>query len=70
MPQMSDTLTVPALTKEDILKCQSKWVSLIKTITKTYQEKGNYVSATTEPRSSLCQLRQADVDLDAGIVII
>ena len=70
MPQMSDARTVPALTKEDILKCQSKWVSLIKMITKTYQEKGNFVSATTEPRSSLCQLRQADVDLDAGIVII
>jgi hypothetical protein len=47
---MSD---LAALTKEEVLECQSKWAGAIKSITKTYQEKGDFVAAAAEAAGEL-----------------
>jgi hypothetical protein len=42
------TLTIP-----DVLECQSKWASAIKTISKSYLDKGDFVGAAAEAAGEL-----------------
>eukprot|EP00976_Prorocentrum_cordatum_P115317 1195990-Prorocentrum_minimum.AAC.1 len=53
------TLQVPRfttardVTEADVLECQAKWANAIKTISKTYLEKGDYIGAAGEAAGEL-----------------
>ena len=49
---MSDSLPAP-LTEEEVLECQSNWAGAIKSITKAYQEEGDFVAAAAEAAGEL-----------------
>ena len=41
------------LTEAEVLECQANWASAIKTITKTYQDKGDFVQAASDAAGEL-----------------
>ena len=44
---------VAEITEAEVLECQAKWGSAIKTISKTYLEKGDYVGAAGSAAAEL-----------------
>merc|ERR1711907_380685 len=42
-----------AITEAEVLECQAKWANAIKTISKTYMEKGDYIAAAGDAAAEL-----------------
>merc|ERR1719502_2100910 len=50
-----------AVTKEDVIACQEGWANAIKTISKAYLDKGDYVTAAAEAAGELYGYGHNDV---------
>jgi hypothetical protein len=60
------------LTEAEVLTCQANWASAIKTITKTYQDKGDFVQASSDAAgelygSQLFEARKENLSLKASL---
>ncbi len=58
---MSSAADAKAISEQEVLDCQAKWASAIKSITKTYMDKGDYVAAAGEAAAELYGYGQGNV---------
>merc|ERR1719163_1861906 len=52
-PPAADEDGLLPLTETEVLECQAKWANAIKTISKTYLEKGDYIKAAGDAAGEL-----------------